>query len=218
MGGVRAGPAGPARGELDADDPGTARHERRPGRHVRGAARARRARAPPLRLLRHLGRGLRRTGGTRPRRHRDQADPVPDLGGQPDRRVPHPGVRARQAGGDGGRAPCPLRRAGQHRMGQGAGGGRGPRGLWPRRAEDPLEDLPRAPPRGGRDPRYCHIGSGNYNSKTARIYEDIGLFTADEDIGSDLGDLFNHLTGFSRTPTTARSWSPRSRPGTGSSR
>ena len=46
--------------------------------------------------------------------------------------------------------------------------------------------------------RYCHIGSGNYNSKTARIYEDIGLFTADEDIGTDLGDLFNHLTGFSR--------------------
>jgi polyphosphate kinase len=46
--------------------------------------------------------------------------------------------------------------------------------------------------------RYCHIGSGNYNSKTARIYEDVGLFTADEDIGTDLGDLFNHLTGFSR--------------------
>ena len=46
--------------------------------------------------------------------------------------------------------------------------------------------------------RYCHIGTGNYNSKTARIYEDLGLLTADEDIGTDLGDLFNHLTGFSR--------------------
>ncbi len=46
--------------------------------------------------------------------------------------------------------------------------------------------------------RYCHIGTGNYNSKTARIYEDLGLFTADEEIGVDLGDLFNHLTGFSR--------------------
>jgi polyphosphate kinase len=46
--------------------------------------------------------------------------------------------------------------------------------------------------------RYCHIGTGNYNSKTARIYEDIGLLTSDEDIGTDLGDLFNHLTGFSR--------------------
>ncbi len=46
--------------------------------------------------------------------------------------------------------------------------------------------------------RYCHIGTGNYNSKTARLYEDLGLFTADEEIGADLGDLFNHLTGFSR--------------------
>ncbi len=46
--------------------------------------------------------------------------------------------------------------------------------------------------------RYCHIGTGNYNSKTARMYEDLGLLTSDEDIGSDLGDLFNHLTGFSR--------------------
>jgi len=46
--------------------------------------------------------------------------------------------------------------------------------------------------------RYCHIGTGNYNSRTARIYEDLGLLTADEDIGTDLGDLFNHLTGFSR--------------------
>ncbi len=46
--------------------------------------------------------------------------------------------------------------------------------------------------------RYCHIGTGNYNSRTARIYEDLGLLTADEEIGTDLGDLFNHLTGFSR--------------------
>ena len=45
---------------------------------------------------------------------------------------------------------------------------------------------------------YCHIGTGNYNSKTARIYEDIGLLTADEEIGSDVGELFNYLTGFSR--------------------
>ncbi len=45
---------------------------------------------------------------------------------------------------------------------------------------------------------YCHVGTGNYNSKTARIYEDIGLLTADHDIGSDVGELFNYLTGFSR--------------------
>jgi polyphosphate kinase len=45
---------------------------------------------------------------------------------------------------------------------------------------------------------YCHVGTGNYNSKTARIYEDIGLLTADHQIGSDVGELFNYLTGFSR--------------------
>jgi polyphosphate kinase len=46
--------------------------------------------------------------------------------------------------------------------------------------------------------RYCHIGTGNYNPKTARLYEDIGLLTADRDIGADLTDLFNVLTGYSR--------------------
>ena len=46
--------------------------------------------------------------------------------------------------------------------------------------------------------RYAHIGSGNYNSKTARVYTDIGLFTAGPLIGADLTDLFNALTGFSR--------------------
>ena len=49
--------------------------------------------------------------------------------------------------------------------------------------------------------RYCHIGSGNYNSKTARIYEDVGLLTCDPDIGSDLTQLFNFLTGYGRDAT-----------------
>ncbi len=46
--------------------------------------------------------------------------------------------------------------------------------------------------------RYCHIGTGNYNSSTARVYEDIGLLTASPDVGADLTDLFNYLTGYSR--------------------
>lgn len=46
--------------------------------------------------------------------------------------------------------------------------------------------------------RYCHIGTGNYNPKTATIYEDLGLFTADPAIGVELSQLFNHLTGFGR--------------------
>src|SRR3954452_3609012 len=46
--------------------------------------------------------------------------------------------------------------------------------------------------------RYVHIGTGNYNSATARLYEDFGLFTADAAITADIADLFNHLTGFGR--------------------
>jgi polyphosphate kinase len=46
--------------------------------------------------------------------------------------------------------------------------------------------------------RYVHIGSGNYNTRTARIYTDLGLFSADPSLGADISDLFNSLTGFSR--------------------
>jgi polyphosphate kinase len=46
--------------------------------------------------------------------------------------------------------------------------------------------------------RYVHIGTGNYNAKTARLYTDLGLLSCDEDLGADLTDLFNSLTGFAR--------------------
>ena len=46
--------------------------------------------------------------------------------------------------------------------------------------------------------RYVHFGTGNYNSKTARIYEDIGFLTCDPAMGEDATQLFNHLTGYSR--------------------
>jgi polyphosphate kinase len=46
--------------------------------------------------------------------------------------------------------------------------------------------------------RYCHIGTGNYNTRTARLYEDLGMLTCDPDVGADVATLFNHLTGFSR--------------------
>jgi polyphosphate kinase len=46
--------------------------------------------------------------------------------------------------------------------------------------------------------RYVHIGTGNYNGKTARVYTDVGLFTCNEAIGADVSDVFNLLTGFSR--------------------
>ncbi len=48
---------------------------------------------------------------------------------------------------------------------------------------------------------YVHIGTGNYHAKTARLYEDIGLFTTDHDIAADVAELFNTLTGAARSPS-----------------
>ena len=51
---------------------------------------------------------------------------------------------------------------------------------------------------GDRVRPYVHIGTGNYNPKTARLYTDLGLFTTDSEIAADVADLFNYLTGFAR--------------------
>src|SRR4051812_6563141 len=45
---------------------------------------------------------------------------------------------------------------------------------------------------------YLHVGTGNYNAKTARLYTDFGLLTCDEELGADVADMFNFLTGFAR--------------------
>jgi polyphosphate kinase len=57
---------------------------------------------------------------------------------------------------------------------------------------------------GDRVRRYVHIGTGNYNPSTARLYTDLGLFTCREDLVEDVADLFNHLTGFARPPDYRR--------------
>ena len=74
--------------------------------------------------------------------------------------------------------------------------------------------------------RYCHLGTGNYNPMTARVYTDFGLFTCDPDIGEDVHELFHQLTGLTQTPkleaccnrpsasTTRSSPSLRARPST----
>jgi polyphosphate kinase len=46
--------------------------------------------------------------------------------------------------------------------------------------------------------RYVHIGTGNYNPKTSKLYTDLGLLSCDHELGADLTDLFNYLTGYSR--------------------
>jgi polyphosphate kinase len=57
---------------------------------------------------------------------------------------------------------------------------------------------------GGGLRRYTHIGTGNYNPKTARMYEDIGLLTVDEAIGEDVAHLFNNISGYSRKASYAQ--------------
>jgi polyphosphate kinase len=56
----------------------------------------------------------------------------------------------------------------------------------------------------GRIRRYVHIGTGNYNPKTARLYTDIGLLSCRDELGADLTELFNYLTGYSRQQTYRR--------------
>ncbi|MCS6969450.1 MAG: polyphosphate kinase 1 [Rhodocyclaceae bacterium] len=54
--------------------------------------------------------------------------------------------------------------------------------------------------------RYCHIGTGNYNDRTAKLYTDLSYLTANEAIGRDVAALFNMLTGYSRPPEFERLW------------
>lgn len=53
---------------------------------------------------------------------------------------------------------------------------------------------------GDRARHYVHVGTGNYHAKTARLYEDFGLFTTDHDVAADVAELFNALTGAARSP------------------
>jgi polyphosphate kinase len=48
--------------------------------------------------------------------------------------------------------------------------------------------------------RYCHVGTGNYNPKTARMYEDLGILSSRPDLGADVTRFFNYITGFSQPP------------------
>ena len=71
---------------------------------------------------------------------------------------------------------------------------------------------------GGRRMRsYAHVATGNYHTRTARLYEDVGLLTSDPAITGDVVSLFHFLTGRSRTPSFRGCWSRRCTCGRGSS-
>ena len=57
---------------------------------------------------------------------------------------------------------------------------------------------------GDRLVRYCHIGTGNYHPKTARLYEDLGILTTDAAVGEDIANLFNQLSGYSMNTSYQR--------------
>ena len=169
--------------------------------------RARRARhpgPPSLRVLRRIGGGLRGPWQPRTPRAGHQADPLPDRRQQPGGGGAGPGLPSRQTGHRGGRAPGPIRREGQHRLGPTLeeAGVQVIYGLVSLKTHSKISLVVRR--QGDRIRRYCHIGSGNYNSSTARTYEDVGLITADPAIGADVGELFNLLTGSGEGPTFRR--------------
>jgi polyphosphate kinase len=121
-------------------------------------------------------------------------------GDSPGRALARTGRRERQAG-DGARgAARPLRRGVEHPLGPEPGGVGLPRHLRHPRLQDPLQDRPRGAARRQGIRRYVHLGTGNYNEKTARLYTDFGLMTSDREIGEDASAFFNALTGYSDPP------------------
>ena len=155
--------------------------------HLLDAARRRRPVAPPLRLVLDERAALPRAGRRRPECARHQADALPHQRRLPDRQRADRRGRRGQAGARARRDQGPLRRAGQHQV--------GPR-RWRRPAATSSTgwSASRRTARpvwwcageGSTIRRYCHIGTGNYNPKTARLYEDVGLLTADPEVGADL--------------------------------
>ena len=80
------------------------------------------------------------------------------------------------------------------------GRGRSPCCLRTRRIKNTLQMLPGRTKEGKKLKRYAHLGTGNYNPSTAKTYTDYSLFTAKAAFTSDMANLFNTLTGYTRKP------------------
>ena len=171
----------------------------RAGRRLQGDAAPRRAAAPPLRLVRHVGAAVHRAGRGRPARAGDQADALPHLRRLADHRRPHRRRRGRQAGAGAGRDQGALRRGGEHPLGPQARAGGLSRRLRPGRPQDPLQAGDGRARRAGRHPPlHPHRHGQLQRRRPSRSYEDLGLITTDEKIGEDVAHLFNNLSGWSR--------------------
>ena len=156
-------------------------------------------RPSPLRLVHHLGGALRQAGVGGSGRAGDQADRLPDERRLPAGPVADRGGRARQAGGVHGGAEGALRRAGEHPVGEEAGGGGRARRLRPARAEEPRQVHPGRPSRGRRGFATTRTSAPAITTPRRRsLYTDFGLFTADPEIGNDIAEMFNYMTGYSR--------------------
>ena len=175
--------------------PQESERRRRHGRDARG----RHPRAPPLRLVRDLGRALRRAGRRRPRRARDQADRVPHVRRLAARAGADPRDRARQAGGLPGRAQGALRRAREHQLGARAGGGGRARRLRPaRRSRRTPSASSSCAARATACATTCTSAPATTTPRPRGCTPTSACSRCDERIGADVADMFNFLTGFAR--------------------
>jgi hypothetical protein len=106
------------------------------------------------------------------------------------------GGRSRQGSFRSRRAAGALRRRSQHHLGACIGRTRCPRGLRPGGYKTHCKVCLVVRQEADGIRRYCHLATGNYNTRTAGIYSDLGLFTCRETFGRDLTELFNLLTGY----------------------
>ena len=168
------------------------------------------ARPPPLRLVRDLGRALRRAGGRRPGRARDQADRVPHERRLAARPGADPRGRARQAGGLPRRAQGALRRAREHRLGARAGGGGRARRLRPaRRSRRTPRRSSSCAARATACATTCTSAPATTTRRPRASTPTSASSPATTQIGADVADMFNLLTGYARPEQLPRACSSR---------